>query len=619
MGWTGIFNAIRKANGTIDRKATLEREFSGWTSGDKITRMIKSGMSGSTFYAAMETTTEAGREVWALVVLTSLNGGEFCYKEMDETEGPYYYECPKGILDALTPTTNATANEWRQKCREAREKKKAAAGRIPRNAARLYITFLVSTSASKAGESVTVEKIRDQWIYVDKTGNRWRLCAAHLRNEDFIRIDKAETAEEAARTDAEEAARKAQEQPEPIKAEETTPAPTEGQEAPENGPTSPEKGEGKETTTETAEAPTKAKKRLCAWRVQCREIGGDWQTYSEDQPTREDAERIREEAAARQELSINGTPILYRIVYVDKGPAPEDAPEIVPGARLYCHPVKSYVIVDGIEEETTPGALVRVLYKGRLYLVSCNDLYADETERTPATLPAAPTTDGTTAADTDTTSTPEEATQTEITTEGSTEEQTQITTPGKAADTQTTTGRRKDQPGTAGHNQTTERRTTSRTTTRGSPTRPQTAPQRAATSRAAPTTTARAKSPPRAKNKVLRAIAHEPRTNVPDPGNFLEKHHDNHPEKNIRSVVPKNSPKNQIFAQEISGLKIEKHPPGFKIRCISWRNFEPQNERRTQWQRSSVLYIWLLNTASKSEPKPSNHFRQGFLKNRLKT
>lgn len=211
MGWTGIFNAIRKENGTIDKKATLEREFSGWKNSQSSTRMLKGSMNGSTFYAAMETSGPDGLEVWALVVLTSVNGAEFCYKEMSEDEGPYSYGCPKGILDALTPTTNEHALEWRQKCREQLEKKKAAAGRIPRDAKRLYITFLVNTSASKAGDSVTVEKINDEWIYIDKTGNRWRLLPSHIRNEDIIRIDKAENAEEAARTDAEEAAKRRQE------------------------------------------------------------------------------------------------------------------------------------------------------------------------------------------------------------------------------------------------------------------------------------------------------------------------------------------------------------------------------------------------------------------------
>ena len=40
------------------------------------------------------------------------------YKDMDETEGPYAYECPERILKLLTATENAYALEWRRKCWE---------------------------------------------------------------------------------------------------------------------------------------------------------------------------------------------------------------------------------------------------------------------------------------------------------------------------------------------------------------------------------------------------------------------------------------------------------------------------------------------------------------------
>ena len=39
--------------------------------------------------------------------------------------GPYYYDCPERILDLLTPPTSESASEWRAKCREAIERRKA--------------------------------------------------------------------------------------------------------------------------------------------------------------------------------------------------------------------------------------------------------------------------------------------------------------------------------------------------------------------------------------------------------------------------------------------------------------------------------------------------------------
>lgn len=206
MGWTGTFNTIRKNNGTIDRRATLERDFAGWKNGTKETRMLKSGMIGTTLYAAMETTSEEGREVWALVVLTSTNGDELRYKEMSEDMGPCSYNCPVGILNALTPTANKWANEWRQKCREEHEKKRAAAGRVPRGATQLHVTFLINTTASSAGDSVMLYKINGNWIYTDKTGNRWRLPASYLHNENILRVNGTEEPTEEPEKNQEQAA-----------------------------------------------------------------------------------------------------------------------------------------------------------------------------------------------------------------------------------------------------------------------------------------------------------------------------------------------------------------------------------------------------------------------------
>lgn len=43
----------------------------------------------------------------------------FGYKDIDECMGPWEDNCPKGILDLLTPTNSQSANEWRNRCNEA--------------------------------------------------------------------------------------------------------------------------------------------------------------------------------------------------------------------------------------------------------------------------------------------------------------------------------------------------------------------------------------------------------------------------------------------------------------------------------------------------------------------
>ncbi len=74
------------------------------------------------FYAAVEMINkETGeRRVWAAIFLLDYwpksRSENFGWKDMDETCNPYFYRCPERILKLLTPTENAYAIEWREKC-----------------------------------------------------------------------------------------------------------------------------------------------------------------------------------------------------------------------------------------------------------------------------------------------------------------------------------------------------------------------------------------------------------------------------------------------------------------------------------------------------------------------
>lgn len=136
MGWTSYLASHYK-NGKVDRKAEMDErytqhehdgsDYGGGTCHYPQMTVLKSAMVGSTYYAAVETK-YTGQEpvVWAAICLTSTNwsdGMNFGYKDMDETEHPYQYTCPKGILDLLSETDNENALEWRKKCEEYRKNK----------------------------------------------------------------------------------------------------------------------------------------------------------------------------------------------------------------------------------------------------------------------------------------------------------------------------------------------------------------------------------------------------------------------------------------------------------------------------------------------------------------
>lgn len=125
MGWTETRPTHYKKGG-VDRKAEMDerwtqREHDGYAE----LNVLKSVMVGTHYYAAIEVKRNGVREyVFATTALTSIRDGWFGYKDMDETMGPYLYECPKSILDLLTETDNELAIEWRVHCREYLQKKR---------------------------------------------------------------------------------------------------------------------------------------------------------------------------------------------------------------------------------------------------------------------------------------------------------------------------------------------------------------------------------------------------------------------------------------------------------------------------------------------------------------
>lgn len=123
MGWTS-YHATYYKKGKIDRKAEIDNI---WNNDNSYKfEVLKSSMVGSTYYGAIHNK-ETGK-VFATIFLTSTNMKEyhnFSYKDMDETCGPYRYDCPVGILKLLSETDYEYANEWRKKCYEKHEQKNA--------------------------------------------------------------------------------------------------------------------------------------------------------------------------------------------------------------------------------------------------------------------------------------------------------------------------------------------------------------------------------------------------------------------------------------------------------------------------------------------------------------
>ena len=154
MGWTWYHCAARKRNGKPDVKA----ECDGMLNHGERTRVLKSTMVGSTYYAAVQDNSDDS--VWAAIFHTSVNSRDyydFGYKDMDETMGPYQYNCPDSILDLLTPTDSEWARQWRDRCRKHNRQEREWAS-IPDGARYIWTVPSDQFKHLSKGDKVTIYK-----------------------------------------------------------------------------------------------------------------------------------------------------------------------------------------------------------------------------------------------------------------------------------------------------------------------------------------------------------------------------------------------------------------------------------------------------------------------------
>ena len=123
MGWDGIY--ITEAHKTVYEKLSVSFNYHGLCENEVVKATIKNGV----VYGAIRNLKT--NDVWAMVSLLKFRKDgwqtEMLAKNMSEDMMPYYFDCPKSILDLLTKTDNEHSNEWRKRCYEQLEKAKEKA------------------------------------------------------------------------------------------------------------------------------------------------------------------------------------------------------------------------------------------------------------------------------------------------------------------------------------------------------------------------------------------------------------------------------------------------------------------------------------------------------------
>lgn len=198
MGTTGQHAIYYLPNGKVDIKKECDAYFlEGLNSG--YYQVIESSLHGNIYYAAVKRLAEYRKwdndeyvkvhlpekeqVVFGVVVKTWINSRDhfnFYYKVIDETMGPCYYDCPKKILNALSPTDNEFALAWREKCKRHLEDKywlrKAPYG------------SKLKVSLQDRDITLVKSKCRDKDRWIDVNNNRQYASTAMILSLGFEKL-----------------------------------------------------------------------------------------------------------------------------------------------------------------------------------------------------------------------------------------------------------------------------------------------------------------------------------------------------------------------------------------------------------------------------------------------
>ena len=148
MGWTYTRATWFDKRGNIDRREEMHKALFGCT-------ILKDRMVGSTYYAAIKDKNEG---VFILIALTNVDKGDFGYKDMDASMGPYVYTCPESILKLNTYHDGYT-DEWIDKCRLVAERKKKLA-----KAKKIQVKLPFDTNHFSEGTTLYLYKQGKHWV-----------------------------------------------------------------------------------------------------------------------------------------------------------------------------------------------------------------------------------------------------------------------------------------------------------------------------------------------------------------------------------------------------------------------------------------------------------------------
>lgn len=178
MGWI-----YTEKDASISVKQFFEMEFGGPHS--KVLDCAVVGLH--TAYVALQSTAAGTKEPAVTAVVCHLDYAHterfnFGYKPVGEESGPVEDECPERILDILSPTTHEYARQWRTRCRQRIERRRARPSL--KTGSHLLLDAPVEFADGRSREVFYIEDARRR-RFVSKDGVRCKIPRSVLEETGY--------------------------------------------------------------------------------------------------------------------------------------------------------------------------------------------------------------------------------------------------------------------------------------------------------------------------------------------------------------------------------------------------------------------------------------------------
>jgi hypothetical protein len=174
MGWSGI-----------TKPSNIKEYFIDQFEGERYTVLDCALVKRLHLYMAVRDNTD--KRIFAVTILLRFNRAkygetEMWYKDMTEDSGPNMFDCPKSILERLTPTKSEFANNWREANWNRQKKKKSLTTGM-----KIQFKEAVEFMNGWREDTFTVENAK-RLHFRGKSGSLFKMSRSCINNNKWVEL-----------------------------------------------------------------------------------------------------------------------------------------------------------------------------------------------------------------------------------------------------------------------------------------------------------------------------------------------------------------------------------------------------------------------------------------------